>query len=261
MSSSDYVWKTRSRSRPMRGLRLLTLLVACYLAVVRLVFEVARLDAPFRDRDILVTLADEEVMGQLPKLAVTRLAFKAEPRTIIQKDAKLGGEPATEQIGGSDHLLLHDAVALLLLRGSLQALARQLASQGMYEYICGRLEINTTSLFWNGNVPSRSGEVLAGPGRDVQPAGEEATRPPRTTCGGRSWTYARKQVEDHGVGITVGSKPSDEGRTDAASEGLVDFALIVELDMLGFGRLEFDGDCLARDDVQTEVDNTRETDS
>ena len=60
-----------------------------------------------------------------------------------------------------------------------------------------------------------------------------------------------EQVEDHGVVITLGAKPSDEGDADAAGKGFVDAGLIFELRVFGFDAFELDGDLLAGDDVGT----------
>ena len=58
-----------------------------------------------------------------------------------------------------------------------------------------------------------------------------------------------EQVQDHGVVVTFGAKPADEGDPDAASQGLVDPSLVFELRVLGLDALELDGNLLARDDV------------
>lgn len=58
-----------------------------------------------------------------------------------------------------------------------------------------------------------------------------------------------KEVEDHGVVVTLGAEPSDERNADAASERLVDAGLILELRVLGLDGLKLDGNLLAGDDV------------
>ena len=65
-----------------------------------------------------------------------------------------------------------------------------------------------------------------------------------------------EQVEDHGIVVTLGAEPADEGDTDTTSKGLVDTGLIFELRVLGLDALELDGNLLARDDVGSEVDVT-----
>lgn len=63
-----------------------------------------------------------------------------------------------------------------------------------------------------------------------------------------------KQVDNHGVVVTLGAIPSDEWDADTASEGLVHLRLILELGVLGLDGFELDGNLFARDDVYTEVD-------
>lgn len=58
-----------------------------------------------------------------------------------------------------------------------------------------------------------------------------------------------EEVEDHGVVVTLGAEPSNKGNADAASEGLVDTGLILELRVLGLDRLKLDGNLLTGDDV------------
>ena len=54
-----------------------------------------------------------------------------------------------------------------------------------------------------------------------------------------------KQVEDHGIVVTLGAEPADEGDTDTTGKGLVDAGLIFELGVLGLDALELDGNLLA----------------
>ena len=63
-----------------------------------------------------------------------------------------------------------------------------------------------------------------------------------------------EKVEDHGIVIAFGAKPPDEGNTNATSESLVDLGLIFELGVLSLDRFELDGDFLAGNDVDAEVD-------
>ena len=70
-------------------------------------------------------------------------------------------------------------------------------------------------------------------------------------------TSRPEEIQDHRVVITLGAKPAGKGNAGAASEGLVRLALILELGMFSLDGLEFDGDFLARDDVDAEVDITK----
>lgn len=80
---------------------------------------------PVKDVIILESLADEEIAEDLAKVRVVRLVIEAEGTGVVQVNGKLVGEATAEDLGGSRHLLLHDAVVLLLLRGSLESLPRQ----------------------------------------------------------------------------------------------------------------------------------------
>jgi len=63
-----------------------------------------------------------------------------------------------------------------------------------------------------------------------------------------------EEIEDHGVVVTLGSEPADEGDSNAASHRLVNASLILELGMLGLNALELDSNLLAGDDVGAKVD-------
>lgn len=63
-----------------------------------------------------------------------------------------------------------------------------------------------------------------------------------------------QEVQDHGIVITFGTKPADEGNTDATSQGLVDTGLVLELRVLGLDTLKLDGNLLSRDDISAQVD-------
>lgn len=62
-----------------------------------------------------------------------------------------------------------------------------------------------------------------------------------------------EEIKDHSVVVALCPEPPDEGDTDTTSEGLVYLAFILELGMFSLDRLELDGDFLARDDVDAEV--------
>ena len=58
-----------------------------------------------------------------------------------------------------------------------------------------------------------------------------------------------KKVQNHGIVITFCAKPANEGDSDTTSERFVDTCFVLELRVLGFDTLEFDGNFFARDDV------------
>ena len=58
-----------------------------------------------------------------------------------------------------------------------------------------------------------------------------------------------KEIKDHGIVITFGSKPADKGNSNTTGEGLVDTCLIFELRVLGLDTLKLNGNLFTRDDV------------
>lgn len=104
-------------------------------------------DAPVEDVIVLETLADEQVAEEFAEVRVVRLVVEAEGATIVKEDAKLIREATAKQVGGRGHLLLHDAVILLLLGRSLETLPRELTAEEVHENVGERFEIVTTRLF------------------------------------------------------------------------------------------------------------------
>lgn len=58
-----------------------------------------------------------------------------------------------------------------------------------------------------------------------------------------------KQIENHGIIITLGTEPTNKWDADTASQGLVDASLIFELRVFSLDTLKLDGDLFSRDDV------------
>ena len=65
-----------------------------------------------------------------------------------------------------------------------------------------------------------------------------------------------KKVDHHRVVVAFRAEPPHERDTNATGEGLKNLGLVLELGMLGLDGLELDGDLLARDDVDPEIDVT-----
>lgn len=59
-----------------------------------------------------------------------------------------------------------------------------------------------------------------------------------------------EKVKNHGIVVTLGSKPSYERDAYTTSKGLVDASLVFELWVLGFDTLKFDSNLFSRDDVR-----------
>lgn len=85
-------------------------------------------DSPVKDVVILEPFSDKEITEDLTEVRVIRLVIKAKGTSIVQIDSELVGEPTTKDLSRRGHLLLHNAVVLLLLGGSLESLPRQRAA-------------------------------------------------------------------------------------------------------------------------------------
>jgi hypothetical protein len=68
-----------------------------------------------------------------------------------------------------------------------------------------------------------------------------------------------KEIQDHGIVVTLGSEPTNEGNTNSTGEGLVDAGFIFKLRVLGLDRLKLDSNLLTGDDVSAEVNITKGT--
>ena len=79
-------------------------------------------NGPVKDIVVLETLTNEEIAKDLSKVGVVRLVIEAERACVIEIDGKLVREAAAEDFSWRGHLLLHDAVILLLLCSRLQTL-------------------------------------------------------------------------------------------------------------------------------------------
>jgi len=90
------------------------------------------LDTPIKDVVVLIALPNKEVSEELAQVRIIGFVIKAEGAGVVQKDPKLVGEPAAEDVRRGGHLLLHDAIIFLLLGGSLQALPGKSATEEIH---------------------------------------------------------------------------------------------------------------------------------
>lgn len=130
-------------------------------------------DGPIEDIVILETLTDEEIAEDLSEVRVVRLVIKAEGTSVVEVDGKLVGETSAENLSGSCHLLLHDAVILLLLGSSLETLPWEGATAEVQHNVSERLHVVAAGLLdaqvgVDGGITSGSGQVLVLPIRDVE---------------------------------------------------------------------------------------------
>lgn len=103
---------------------------------------------PIEDVVVLEALADEEITENLAKVTVVGLVVETQRTSVVQVDGELIGESAAQDLCRSRHLLLHDAVVLLLLSSRLQTLPGQRASAKVEHDIAEGLHIVTSRLLW-----------------------------------------------------------------------------------------------------------------
>lgn len=65
-----------------------------------------------------------------------------------------------------------------------------------------------------------------------------------------------EEIHDHCIVVALRAEPPHKGDSDTARQCLVDLGLVLELGVLGFDRLELDGNLLAGNDVDSEVNVT-----
>lgn len=128
---------------------------------------------PVEDVVILEALANKEIAEDLAQVAVVRLVVETQGSSVVEVDGELVGESTAENLGRSSHLLLHDAVVLLLLGGSLETLPRERASAEVQHDIAERLHVITarllnTKMGVDGGITGRAGQVLVLSVRNVE---------------------------------------------------------------------------------------------
>lgn len=105
-------------------------------------------NGPIKDVVVLETLSHKEVAEDLPEVGVVWLVVKAEGTGIIQINGELVGKAAAQDLGGSGHLLFHDPIILLLLRGGLEPLPWEGAAAEIEHDIPKGFHIVTTRLLY-----------------------------------------------------------------------------------------------------------------
>lgn len=101
-------------------------------------------DSPVKDIVVLEALANKEITEDLSEVRIVWLVVEAKGTGVVEIDGKLVGKVAAKDLGGSGHLLLHDAIVLLLLGGRLEALPWEGATDEVKQNISKRLHIVTT---------------------------------------------------------------------------------------------------------------------
>lgn len=101
---------------------------------------------PVEDVVVLEALTDEKITEDLAKVGVVGLVVEAERAGVVKVDGELVGEATAKDLGGSGHLLLHDAVVLLLLCSRLEALPREAATAEVEHDVAEGLHVIATRL-------------------------------------------------------------------------------------------------------------------
>jgi hypothetical protein len=122
-------------------------------------------DGPVKDVVVLEAFTDKEVAEDLAEVRVVGLVVEAERARVVEVDGKLVGEATAQDFGRGRHLLLHDAVVLLLLSSSLQTLPGERATAEVEHDVTERLHVVTTRLLdtqvgVDTSVTSSTGQVL-----------------------------------------------------------------------------------------------------
>ena len=104
-------------------------------------------DGPVEDVVVLEALTDEEVPEDLAEVRVVGLVVEAERASVVEVDGELVREATAEHLGRGGHLLLHDAVVLLLLGGRLKTLPGKGTAAEVQHHVTERLHVVTAGLF------------------------------------------------------------------------------------------------------------------
>ena len=103
-------------------------------------------DGPVEYVVVLETLTNEQVAEDLAQIGVIGLVIEAEGTSVVQIDGKLIREATAQDLGGSGHLLLHDAVVLLLLSSRLKTLPWEGTATEVEHDVSKRLHVITAGL-------------------------------------------------------------------------------------------------------------------
>lgn len=130
-------------------------------------------DGPVEDVVVLESFTNEEIAEDLAEVAVVGLVVEAERAGVVEVDGELVGEATAKDLGGGGHLLLHDAVILLLLGGSLETLPRKGTAAEVEHDIAKRLHVIAarlldTQVSVDGSVTGSASKVLVLSVRDVE---------------------------------------------------------------------------------------------
>ena len=139
-------WGSTSSGGGARVLALIVLWVALVSLGHGLGILLVLVDGPIEDVVILESLADKEIAEDLTEVRVVWLVVETKGASVVQVDGKLVREAAAKDLGWGGHLLLHDAVVLLLLSSSLESLPWEGTTAEIKHDVSERLHVIATGL-------------------------------------------------------------------------------------------------------------------
>ena len=114
------------------------------------------LDAPVEDVVVLESFSNEQISEEFAEVRVVGLVVEAERSAVVEIDGELVGEASTEVLRRGGHLLLHDAVVLLLLRRRLESLPGERATEEVHEDVAERFHVVSSRLLCRQNCQQSS---------------------------------------------------------------------------------------------------------
>lgn len=103
-------------------------------------------DGPVEDVVVLEAFTDEEITEDLAEVRVVGLVIETERTGVVEVDGELVREATAKDLGRGGHLLLHDAVVLLLLGSSLESLPGKGSTAEVEHDISERFHVITAGL-------------------------------------------------------------------------------------------------------------------
>ena len=113
-------------------------------------------DGPIEDVVVLEAFTYEEVAEDLTQVGVVGLVIEAKAACVVEVDSELVGKATAKHFGWGGHLLLHNAIVLLLLRGRFETLPRQATAAEVQHHVAERLHVITARLLCKSLVAGQS---------------------------------------------------------------------------------------------------------
>lgn len=113
------------------------------------------LNAPIKYVVVLESFSNKEISEELSEIGVVWLVIEAQGPAAVEIDCHLGREASAQELSRSRHLLLHDAIVLLLFGGGLESLPRERTSEEVHQNVAQGFEVVTTGLLCSGEEARR----------------------------------------------------------------------------------------------------------